>query len=154
MDWPHGQRGSLKHISDTLFDFFCSLEIIYLSIHAESANEKEGIKDVVIQKMMKDKDVLFCSLMVAVNWEVGESDALMRLMSEQWVTLRGFSYVSAFVEKYKHWKKKSKGLRKKLNATVNDEKKTSATALDEKKGEWSYYCCKATCQVNWPYGIS
>ncbi len=88
--------GGLKHVSDTLFNFFCSLEVIFLSVHGEiSANEKKGIKDVVIEKMIEDEDVLFCWSMVAINWE---EDKLMKLMIEHWVR---FSYVSSFVEKYK-----------------------------------------------------
>ncbi len=68
-------------------------------MHGEiSANEKKGIKDVVIEKMIEYEDVLFCWSIVAINWEEDESVELMNLMIEHWVTLRGFSYVSSFVE--------------------------------------------------------
>ena len=115
-------RGGLKHISDTMFDFFCSLEVVFQSnVYSESAGEKESMRGMLLKKMVEDEDVLMCWSFVAVNWQEDESVALMNLMIDHWITLRGFGYVSAFVEEYKKRSKKavqkSKGLRKKLNAS-------------------------------------
>ena len=105
------------------------------SFHGESTLAGENAAPETVYYL--DHDVLFCWTMVAVNWVEEEACALMRLFVEHWVSVRGFSYVSSFVEKYKQRKKKavqkSKGLRKKLNlASASNEKKTSAV---EKKEE-------------------
>jgi len=35
---------------------------------------------------------------VSTDWEEEESDVLLQMIIEQWVTVRGFSFTSAFVE--------------------------------------------------------
>jgi len=57
-----------------------------------------------IEKISKNEDVLFYWSVVSTDWE-------------QWVTVHGFLFTSAFVEKYKQVNKsvqKSKGIRKNL----------------------------------------
>lgn len=82
-----------------------------------------GMKDKLLEEILKNDDVLFYWNLVSVNWS-DESDELLKLLSEQWITIRGFSFVSAFIELYKQDKKqtiqKSKGLRKKpVSVTIN-----------------------------------
>ena len=52
---------------------------------------------------------------------------LLRMIIEQWVTVRSFSFTSAFVEKYKQVNKKSvqksKGIRKNLLPKINIKSK-------------------------------
>ena len=56
--------------------------------------------------------------MLAVNWDNEEADALLPIIAEQWVTVRGFSFASAWMENFKQTNKKSiqksKGIRKQL----------------------------------------
>ena len=51
-------------------------------------------------------------------WEVKERVALLKMIKEQQVTIRGFSYASAWMESYKQMAKKGvqklKGIWKKL----------------------------------------
>ena len=58
------------------------------------------------------------------DWEEEEAEALLEQVVKMWVTIRGFSYASAWVEKCKTASakslQKSKGLRKKL---INKESK-------------------------------
>ena len=53
--------------------------------------------------------------MISADWEEAEA-VLLQMIIEHWVTVRGFSYASAFLEKYKRANKKtvqkSKGTRK------------------------------------------
>lgn len=55
---------------------------------------------------------------LSINWGKEESNKLLRLIVEHWMTVRGFSFTSAFMERYKQKHKKtvqkSKGLRKNL----------------------------------------
>ncbi len=50
-----------------------------------------------------------------------EANELMKMMIQHYITFRGFSFASAFIEKYKQSTKKStqksKGLRKTLNSS-------------------------------------
>ena len=40
--------------------------------------------------------------MVSVNWEEEESTELLQKIIEHWVTVCGFSFAGAFLEKYKY----------------------------------------------------
>ena len=63
-------------------------------------------------------DVQFFWALVSASWEGGESQALLELVVEQYVTVCGFSFASGWMEEYKQANKKSlqksKGLRKVL----------------------------------------
>ena len=56
--------------------------------------------------------------LISGMWEVEERDTLLQMIIEQWITIRGFSYASAWMECHKQMAKKgvqkSKGIRKKL----------------------------------------
>ena len=124
-------RGGLIHVSDTVFMLFLSMEMEIRSVlNTKKASETTGIKDEAIQKMYENKDVSFYWCTIAANWVDEEADALLRMMIEQWVTIRGFSYVSSFMEQYKkeHMKsvQKSKGLRKKINSTSTKTEKSQS----------------------------
>ena len=68
---------------------------------------------------MKNDDVLFYWTIVSINWEPVESTELLKLIINHYITIRGFSFASGFMEKYKKlMKKKSKGLRKKLDSAT------------------------------------
>ena len=38
--------------------------------------------------------------MLAVNWDNEEADALLPMLAEQWVTVRGFSFTYGWMEKF------------------------------------------------------
>lgn len=67
--------------------------------------------------MLQNDNVQFWSN-VCSDWEEEICDILLELIVNEWVTIRGFSYASAWVEKLKQETKmtteKSKGLRKQL----------------------------------------
>ena len=60
----------------------------------------------------------FFGALLSVEGEEEESKALLELLVDHYITVRGFSFASGFVEKYKQAHKKStqksKGLRKQL----------------------------------------
>ena len=65
--------------------------------------------------MIEDEDVAFYWSMLSADWEECDSQALLELVVNMFVTIRGFSFASAWVEKYKTASakslQKSKGLR-------------------------------------------
>ena len=77
-----------------------------------------------MEKMLHNEDVLFYWSMISADWEE-EGDVLLQMIIEHWVTVRGFSYTSASLEKYKQANKKtvqkSKCTRKNLIPNINSE---------------------------------
>jgi hypothetical protein len=89
-----------------------------LRMHLKLGNEV-NIKDSALSEIIKNEDVLFYWTLVSINWDEAHSNELLKLIVQQWTTVRGFSFVSGFMEKYNQRNKKptqkSKGLRKTLN---------------------------------------
>lgn len=113
-------RGGLTHISDTLHMFFVSMELV-VRAHFRADNTslvKAGLKDHVLASIVEDDNVQFYWSLIGGKWLEEEAEELLRLLAEKWITLRGFSFASAFTELYKKQHKrtleKSKGLRKNL----------------------------------------
>ena len=116
-------RGKLFQLSDEAF-FFCELERkvgAYLSDLFKSASEHTDVekKKVVISNIVEDIDVQFSWLLLCIDLDDDEiSKELLGLVIEMWITIRGSSMASAWVEYYKQNKetytKKKQGLRKGL----------------------------------------
>ena len=86
-----------------------------------SMSETEGIKQKAIDCIIKNEDVKLHWSILAANWGDNESNALLHMLVNHWVTIRGFSFTGSFMEKYKQKHKrtveKSKGIRKNLLQT-------------------------------------
>ena len=118
-EWTNSiDRGGWIHVSDCVYMVFVHM-VIELQKHLKY-NSDTSFKD-ELAGIIND-EVLFYWSMVADNWDETE---LLKEISQHWITIRGFSYVSAFMENYKQSQKKStqkaKGLRKTLNTTSIDE---------------------------------
>ena len=117
-DWVNSvDRGGLKHINEMSYTTFASMELeLRRCLHQ---NPNPNFKDEVAKHILENEDVHFYWSMVSSEWDQEESEALLTLVVDMWVTIRGFSHASAWVEKYKVEQKKStpksKGLRNKLN---------------------------------------
>ncbi len=64
----------------------------------KSASETKGMKEKVLEAMKNNE---FYWSLVAANWESEEAAVVLDMIMEQWITIRGFSCVSAFIEQYK-----------------------------------------------------
>ena len=112
-------RGGLIHVSDTIFSFFAAMELI-VKLHYQADNPllSNGLKDRIVTTVQEDEDVLFYWSLVSSNWVEEATQSLFSLIVQHWITIRGFSFASSFVEEYKKAQKKtlekSKGIRKKL----------------------------------------
>ena len=78
----------------------------------------------ITEQILKNEDVQFHWCIIACDWEEEEAEALLEQVVKMWVTIRGFSYARAWVEKFKTASakslQKSKGLRKKLINKINN----------------------------------
>ncbi|KAL5518083.1 hypothetical protein EMCRGX_G003761 [Ephydatia muelleri] len=106
-------RGGLFCINDVTFDLFVALEYEVRShIHA---GQELGV---VRSELQQSEDVLFHWSLIAATWDDEEAAKLMTMIVELWVTVRGFSLASAWIEQYKGATKKTlqkaKPLRKQI----------------------------------------
>ena len=112
-------RGGLIHVSDSVFNLFVEIEVVLRSqLRASSAAASLGLKEKAIAAILTNHSVLEQWSEFTTNWGREESDKLLQMIVEHWITVRGFSFTSAFMEAYKQKNKKtvekSKGLRKNL----------------------------------------
>ena len=120
-------RGKLFQISDEAFYFFCELERKvgpYLrDVFASASGQREcsGLetKKEIVSIIVEDTDIHFSWLLLCLQLDDDElSKELLSLVVEMWITIRGFSMASAWVEYYKQsvqtCTKKKQGLRKGL----------------------------------------
>jgi hypothetical protein len=112
-------RGGLISVDDLTYNFLKAVEIeIRKLFKFNKANNIDSFKDIAFEKIAMNEDVLFYWDMVSVNGECIEANELFKLLVQQYITVRGFSFASAFMEKYKRSAQKStqksKGLKKQV----------------------------------------
>ena len=94
----------------------------HLNILILSSEDSDFI-EVSLEAVMGNEDVRALWGDISVNWADDEL-LLLELMVRHWITLRGFSYVGSFMERYKQNLKKTvekePGFRKTLNNTKVD----------------------------------
>ncbi len=120
-DWTKSiDRGGLKLVNSKTHQFFVAVETKVRDFFRVTAAQSlsDGMKPVILEAVTSDEDVLFFWSIVAAEWDEEEEQALLPMVIELWVTIRGFSFAKSFLEIYKQAKKKtvqkSKGLRKHL----------------------------------------
>lgn len=125
-DTPHGtedwtrkvDRGDLKRIGDMMYGAFEAIELETRRFFRRDPSRLQNFKTQLQEKILSSDDVKFFWAIVSAGWEEDESEALLELLVEQYVTVRGFSFASGWMEKYKQANKKSsqksKGVRKQL----------------------------------------
>lgn len=111
-------RGGLKHVNSATYMLFVAMELcIRKHIHKSSHQTLDHLKE----EIPGDEDVQFQWAIISANWDREEAQTLLPLIIQLWVTIRGFSYASAWMEKHKQTTKKStqktKGVRKQLMGT-------------------------------------
>ena len=116
-------RGGLKHVSNTTFWMICAME---MEIKDHIQKTKNINRDVLKQKLLENDEVDFYWETISTNWEEKESKALFSVISDHYLTVRGFAFASNWMEQYKDKTKKkvqkSKGLRKTLLGPAADTK--------------------------------
>lgn len=116
-------RGGLTSVNNMTYQVFLSMEHEILTHLHVTKQAPHNFKDISEQVKNSD-DVQFYWSVVSADWEEDEAQALLELVTDLWITVRGFSYASAWIEKFKAENKKSvqksKGLRKHLLTTPSD----------------------------------
>ncbi len=114
-------RGGLIKICDSFFQFLVDVEVkVREHFPAVSPDTRgytdENLKQSAIQSITSSENILFHWEMISVNWCTNISKTLLKIVLEHYITIRGFSFVKGFMEKYKQQTsrstQKSKGLRK------------------------------------------
>lgn len=108
-------RGGLYHVSDNTFQLFVTMELELR--RCLSKFNSSATKDTVLESVLKNDDVFDQWYDISTDWG-DESEDLLQIIAQHWITIRGFSRCSAFMEMYKKKNdktiQKSKGLRKTL----------------------------------------
>ena len=116
-------RGGLFVISDSMYMVFHSMEYVLRQYLVQLSSSHKIDKEAVIQYIYEDNDVRFYWCIVAVELDEGVAQELLKSIVHLWVSIRGFSYAGALVEKYKACcgnLKKQKALRKDLKRKSSD----------------------------------
>ena len=123
-------RGGLTHVNNVTYNAFLSME---LALRRHLTEQPPNFREVA-EIIKNDDDVQFFWSLVAADWEEEEAQALLSLTIQLWITIRGFSFASSWVEKFKTEQKKSvqksKGVRKQL-CTSNPSKKRKCSPNEE-----------------------
>lgn len=110
-------RGGLTRVNEVAFQAFLAMELeVRKHLHLRQV---PNFKVDIFTKVLECDDLAFHWSILASDWEEGDSQALLKLVVDLFLTIRGFSYASAWMEKFKSESaktlQKSKGLRKSLN---------------------------------------
>ena len=99
-------RGGLFHVNDNCFKLFKSIELKtqkLLPKHLKGATE--ATKDQIIQNIVDDERVQLDWCYVAVDIaDERDADELLKMIVENWVTIRGLALASKWIEDYKRAK--------------------------------------------------
>ena len=113
-------RGGLKHSSSKMYIVIAAMESVVQVILHQIEKKREGdVKTKIIEAITVDEDIIYSWDVLASDWQPEESKLLFSMVVDLWVTMRGFAYASAWMEKHKIDSQKniqkSKGLRKTIS---------------------------------------
>lgn len=98
------------------FSFFATVELEFRR-HINFTDDS-SIKSKAMDGILENDDVQVYWESLSMDWEEEVASMLLKQIVDHWITVRGYSQASAFLEHYKQSVKegiqKSKGLRKKL----------------------------------------
>ena len=102
-------RGGLWHISENTFMVFRALEEgirkHFKKIAARGLSV--GRKDEITTALYADEDVQLFWSIASAEFDEESAKTLLKMIVELWITIRGFSFCSAWVEQYKQSTKKT-----------------------------------------------
>ena len=118
-------RGGLVHVKDSTYRVFHAMELVvrqyFQRRHVTTLTT--GTKVEMVGSITINEDVVFFWCLASVDMDTSTANQLLHAMVDLWVTIRGFSFCSGWMELYKQEAQKSlqrsKGLRKKYSQTIN-----------------------------------
>ena len=118
-------RGGLTRVNNITFELFWTMEKTLRDIVSTSPVSR--IPEKCMERVVSDDDVQFIWCLMSSDWAKDSADALLEMIVTEWIKIRGFSYASAWVEKFKSEQRKTtqktKGLRKQLQSMPPRAKK-------------------------------
>ena len=102
-DWVNQlDRGGLNHVSSNMYMLIATMELQLQSLLKQTINQpNSNTMEKATPILMSNDDVLFHWSVTSAAWEADLEQALFPMIVDLWVTMRGFSFVSAWVEQYK-----------------------------------------------------
>ena len=122
-DWIDAvNRGGLTKVNNDTYELFVAMEV---ELRKQLALKKvPELSEDTKQAMVQNDNVQFLWSIICNEWDEEVGNILLEMIVNEWVTIRGFSYASAWIEKFKQATKvtieKSKGLRKQLIPKKSD----------------------------------
>ena len=119
-------RGGLWHINNaTLMMFLAMEDVVRQQLRkAKIRSLSHGRKSALIQQITSDEAVGFHWCIATADLGKEERQVLLDMVIELWITIRGFSFVSGWIEQYKLLNKKtlkkSKALRSNLSSSSDN----------------------------------
>ena len=99
-------RGGLSHVNNAAYCAFLAMAL-ELRKHIGVHKMTDGFKEKVLKSIIENEDVLFYWTIIATDWEEEEATVLLKLAADLFVTIRGFAFVSFWMELRKQETKKS-----------------------------------------------
>ena len=116
-------RGGLWHVRENTYHFFCALEEETQIQLRQLAQSAFAARKRMIEAIISNEDVQFYWLILSADFEVDDDEVqsiLLTMITELYLTMRGFSFANNWVEKFKQATKrstqKSKSLRRELGS--------------------------------------
>ena len=94
------------HVISATYHVLLAIEL-EVRKHLNVASARKAEEGSIIDSIVSSEDVLLYWSIVACNWEEEESVALLGLVADLYVTIRGFAFVCSCVELYKQEQKKT-----------------------------------------------
>ena len=92
-------RGGLTRVNNITYELFWTMEKTLRDIM--STTPVSRIPERCIDQVKSNDDVQFVWCLMSSDWAEASADALLEMIIAEWIKIRGFSYASAWVEKYK-----------------------------------------------------
>lgn len=104
----------MTHIGNMVFGVFASMELEVRQYLSRDMSKLRKMKPGLQEKIASKDDMQFYWALVSAGWDEEEGRALLEQIIDQYVTIRGFSFATGWMEKYKQAQKKctqkSKGM--------------------------------------------
>ena len=102
-------RGGLWYIKESTYSLFLAIEEETRQCLKALSNQCSKCQQEIVKMILSNEDVLFYWTIASAGFEIDDEvhDVLLKMIVELYVTMRGFSYASMWMKKYKKSSKKS-----------------------------------------------
>ena len=103
-------RGGLWYVKETTYSLFLAIEEEARQCLKTLSSQRPKCKQEIVKIIISNEDVLFYWIIATADFEIEDEeihDMLLNMIVELYVTMRGFSYASMWMEKFKKSFKKS-----------------------------------------------